>query len=148
MIARQEFECDRCGACCRALLIEADWLDAQREPALLTLQDWTPVQLQGLRDGDQCVVLWADDGCPFLTTDQGGGRFDCSIYPTRPNGCVSCEAGGPKCQQARLARKLPILNDRNGLPPDTSRWQEEYGDWYGVDFIDELIGDMADATIS
>lgn len=113
----RSYDCDRCGACCKGLLIvEITELDVHREPRLkgaaspcratagmVTLDD----------DGEPCAPLepgWEAGGilachapCPLLGPDDL-----CSIYPSRPNCCVAFEAGSELCQEAR---------DHSGLPP-------------------------------
>ena len=99
--------CDRCGACCGGVLIvEAEYLDALREPRLLKADaSGRRVELSVLDDAH--VVLLAcgrDHPCRF----RGADRL-CAIYPTRPNACVAFEAGSEQCQEARAAFGLPPL---------------------------------------
>jgi Fe-S-cluster containining protein len=121
--ALQTFTCDRCGACCKSLIVEAVWLDCVREPRLLKL---SKLSLNDLRDETRCVLL--HDGqrqcCPFLDTPDNGSCC-CAIYPTRPNVCVACEPGGPSCQQARLLVELSVLRDVDGSPPDVGGWSDD-----------------------
>ena len=101
-----QFECDRCSACCQGtLIVEAYYLDALREPAILH------ADLGGLRltkdelsDETRCILLAAGQSCRFLSAD---GL--CTIYPTRPNNCVGMEAGDEQCQEARSQVGLPPL---------------------------------------
>ena len=112
------FACDFCGACCRSLIIEADYVDAMREPRLYEIA--ADIDHAKFRAGQRCIVLWSTEthACPFLApaSDQPGQHL-CGIYATRPQCCVAVEAGDAKCQQARELRKLPILCDRDGNPP-------------------------------
>lgn len=101
------YECDKCGACCRHLLVEVDALDVLREPRLLDAQQGLkrmslPLLLE---DEDRCLII-AGPGqpCQFLGTDN-----HCQIYPTRPNICVGALAGEESCQQARREAGLPPL---------------------------------------
>ena len=97
------YECDRCGACCKQLIVEIDELDLVREPRLIPL-----AQAFRVPDG---MELRADDGgsqrpCPVLGPDNR-----CTIYPTRPNCCVAFRAGSEQCQMARGMAGLPPLEE-------------------------------------
>ncbi len=92
------YECDSCGLCCRKLIVEAETLDVLREPRIAAECK--------LLDGKGTIPLidaaWMlapqdsdNHACTFLCENR------CSIYPTRPNVCVSFEAGSAKCQQLR-----------------------------------------------
>lgn len=87
-------KCKQCGACCRYWIIEADWLDAIREPRLLGADCTHAVSWP------KCIVLAAGQNfpCRFLGSDNR-----CTIYPTRPNVCVGFEPGGEQCLEARRA---------------------------------------------
>lgn len=108
------YDCDRCGLCCRHLLVEATSLDVMREPRIdvecpLPVKIRLPVLeatwlLGSYKDGRQ-------GECPFLATENL-----CSIYPTRPNACVAFMAGSPKCQQLRTDHGLPLLAARPAKP--------------------------------
>jgi Fe-S-cluster containining protein len=99
--------CDRCGACCNGtLIVEAENLDALREPRLLDA-DVSDRRLGLSVLDDAHVVLLAcgrDHPCRFLGADNV-----CGIYPTRPNACVAFEAGSEQCREARAAVGLPPL---------------------------------------
>lgn len=101
-----KYECDRCGACCGGtLIVEAYYLDAIREPRLLDADVCgRSTTMDELSDETRCIVLAANDACRFLVAD---GR--CGIYPTRPNVCVSMEAGDEQCREARGQFGLPPL---------------------------------------
>lgn len=94
------YECDQCGACCKGtLIIEADYLDARREPRLLDLQIGPYRVTQCELEEEEKVALLAcgrDRPCRCLGRDNR-----CTIYPTRPNACVAFEAGSRQCQGAR-----------------------------------------------
>ena len=101
------FECDKCGACCKGMLIvEADDLDVLREPRLINgdpeccgksvEQIVSEIQQQG-----KIVLLACGTPCSFLGTDNR-----CSIYPTRPNACVAMQAGDEQCQEQDGAREV------------------------------------------
>jgi Fe-S-cluster containining protein len=100
------YECDRCGACCKALIVEADVIDVLREPRILECQmNSLPTLKQLIEEPEmRSVVLSTGKGCHFLQPDNM-----CSIYPTRPSCCVGVLAGDAKCQQARSASDLPPL---------------------------------------
>lgn len=104
------YECDQCGACCKRLLVEADELDAMREPKLLQADPHYAllpiVDAMGkLQDEFRCLLIAAGPGrpCMFLADNK------CSIYPTRPNVCVAMQAGDEQCQMAREDEGLPPL---------------------------------------
>jgi len=100
------YECDRCGACCERLTIQVEPLDALREPRIATAGK--------LLDGNGTIALedarWSlnDPGrqhaCVFLGADKA-----CEIYASRPNLCVSAQAGGESCRKAREWAGLPAL---------------------------------------
>lgn len=106
------YDCDRCGACCRHLIVEADLLDLLREPRL---SDADPQfcgraiddVLAELRDEFKVVIPTQAHGCAFLGNDN-----TCAIYPTRPNACVGLQAGDDQCQEARQAAGLRALKPR------------------------------------
>ena len=93
------------------LIVEADYIDAQREPRLYEIFTGDRGKL---RTGEHVVMLYDLDKrqCPFLNE-----ACHCSIYHTRPNECVSVEPGDAKCQQARHMKGLPLLRDINGNEP-------------------------------
>jgi Fe-S-cluster containining protein len=109
------YECDRCGACCRHLLLDGSEEDAIREPRIAALPQ--------LRDPDgiayslqpDCEASYTSDGhynghpCHFLGCDNL-----CTIYSTRPSMCAAFEAGGDKCQSARETAGLPPLEPVHG----------------------------------
>ena len=99
------YECDKCGACCEgSLLVEADWVDAVREPRLLAADaNLRALSLGDLQEG-RIVLLTGNRPCPFL-----GDECMCSIYPTRRQDCVAFEAGSDQCQEARQHSGLPLL---------------------------------------
>jgi len=101
------FECDRCGACCKHLILEADHFDVLREPRI--------AERGTLCDGHGKLPLadavWSlnapaakNRACVFLGTDNL-----CGIYPTRPSMCVIHQAGSSRCQSARKMDGLPPL---------------------------------------
>jgi len=87
-------KCQRCGACCRTLLVECDYDDCVREPRLLK-PSTNPhgLSLADLEGGEKCIKLWR---CRFLGPDNL-----CTIYATRPQECRDFEPGNPKCLEAR-----------------------------------------------
>jgi Fe-S-cluster containining protein len=139
-VKRQTFHCDRCGACCSKLIVEADWLDCVREPRILALSQ---LSLDDLRDDSRCVLLWdrVQEHCPFLSKSDDAS-CSCAIYPTRPNGCVACEPGGPKCQQARLLARLLVLRDVEDQPPDVDVWADD------CEFDPEWLQEMSAEVIA
>lgn len=127
------FECDKCGACCRTLIVEAFFYDCDREPRIYQIDGIT--DRAKFREDERCIILHDQKtrACPFLED----ATNHCSIYPTRPVACVMVEAGDAKCQQARKMKGLPMLRDRNGNEP-TQAMLEESAEEYLLD-IDELL---------
>lgn len=112
------FNCDKCGACCEHLILEAQHVDALREPRIIA---------EGkLFDGhgkiDLADAVWNLNssgermGCVFLGADK-----TCGIYSTRPEMCVSVQAGGRQCQMARGMANLPPLIATAGEPTIENR---------------------------
>lgn len=103
------FECDRCGACCEQLIIEAELSDAIREPRIAKECDL----LDGrgrlpLADAKFSIACGKSAPCPFASRD-AAGLHTCGIYPTRPHECVVFQAGSEKCQRSRREVGLPEL---------------------------------------
>ena len=103
--------CDRCGACCKNLLVEASDLDVLREPHLASadIGEWTKEMcyqtlMAELEQGEVLVIASGGQACKFLR--QSG---TCAIHPTKPNVCVAMQAGDEQCQEARQAEDLPPL---------------------------------------
>lgn len=99
----ESYECDQCGACCQGhLIVEVYDIDVMREPSLATAAIGRPTWqtyeqlMSDLEQEGRCVVIAGSRPCKFLTES-----FKCAIYPTRPNVCVSMNAGSDQCQQAR-----------------------------------------------
>lgn len=100
-------ECRRCGACCRRLIVEAGPVDVLREPRI--------AQECPVLDGNGTVKhpghwSWsiAAGGmrrCPFFGVNLVGDAT-CSIYPSRPEDCVSMLPGGGQCAEARREEGL------------------------------------------
>jgi Fe-S-cluster containining protein len=110
------YVCDRCGACCRHLIVEADLIDYLREPRLVELDPSYAGKsheeiFHRLDDTGRVIHIACGTArpCGFLNPDQ-----TCGIYPTRPNDCVGMLAGDEQCQFARQAAGLPPL-----LPVET-----------------------------
>lgn len=104
----ENYECDKCGACCRKLIVEIDHIDVVREPRLLpvvTLLDGHG-SIKFDSEWEKQYHLACADPCPMLGVDNL-----CSIYPTRPNVCIAMEAGSDQCQEAREAAGLEPLKE-------------------------------------
>lgn len=100
------YECDDCGACCRAKLIDVFEEDILREPRVR--EEMSPLREPGL-DGEIGYLNCTGAGaCSFLS-DQNR----CTIYPTRPAVCVLFPAGGEQCQEVRQAAGLPPLEPKS-----------------------------------
>ncbi len=90
--------CKRCGACCRRSIIEIHHLDIVREPRLLEVAE--------LLDGNgriQYASDWEKEyslpmPCAFLVDNK------CSIYPTRPNVCVTFDPDGDEKDKCEMYR--------------------------------------------
>lgn len=132
----EDFECDRCGECCRQLLVEAYWIDAEREPKLYQISNH-PVTRPQMREGST-ILLWDQETreCPFLKYENTDHTC-CEIHDTRPTCCVAVEAGDAKCQQARLQAGRELLADRNGNTP-TEEMMRDSCEEYELDF-DEVF---------
>lgn len=119
----ENFQCDNCGACCKTLIVEASYLDVQREPRLY---DIFLGDREMLRQGLHAVHLYDRETrqCPFLDES-----CKCSIYDTRPNECVAVEAGDAKCQQARHMAGLPLLKDMDGNEPSIKLLEQSCEDY-------------------
>lgn len=126
------FTCDRCGACCQSLIVEAHYHDVQREPRLYEAKP--DIDRVKLRDGQSAIMLYSlvTCACPFLDTGK-----NCSIYATRPVECVMVEAGDAKCQQARLLKDIPPLRDKDGNLPNMEVLRASCDD-YGLEIEDVL----------
>jgi len=108
----ERYDCDQCGACCKGtLIVEADWYDLEREPAIKDADPrYRDESLENAReqlaDGMRVILMacGTDRPCSMLGEDNR-----CRIYPTRPNNCVGMEAGDDQCQAAREQLSLPPL---------------------------------------
>jgi hypothetical protein len=114
----ENFECDKCGACCQHLLIEIEQLDLIREPRLIPMcrplrrdpddPDRDPIEVvPGFQDGAKL-----NRPCPMLGPDKL-----CQIYSSRPNICVGFMAGSLQCQVSRRSAGLPPLEPVAGSTP-------------------------------
>lgn len=99
-------DCDGCGLCCDKLIIEIQHIDVVREPKLLPI-----VRLQNpdrprnsLWENEYTLACGHRMPCGMLTDDK-----KCSIYPTRPNVCISFEVGSEQCTTLREDYGLPPL---------------------------------------
>ncbi len=113
------YVCDRCGLCCRHLLVEAYALDVLREPRI---EAECPLGKRhpDLDILDACWILSAVKPCPFLGLDNR-----CGIYATRPGTCVGFAAGSAQCQQLRREHGVPPLlpcsnEQRKSMDPMTA----------------------------
>jgi Fe-S-cluster containining protein len=105
-------ECDKCGACCRRLLVEVYDLDVLREPHLAAADisertrelSYDALMADLEQEGHCLVIAGGGHECKFLRGDN-----TCAIYPTRPNACVAMQAGDEQCQAARAQEDLPPL---------------------------------------
>jgi Fe-S-cluster containining protein len=117
------YTCDKCGACCRHLIIEIGPIDIAREPRFLALEpfrtdgfvpDFTEDEAEEyllvgpLVPGFEAGAMLAcgpEFPCMMLGQDNL-----CTIYPTRPNCCVAMRAGSDQCQMARVSAGLMPLH--------------------------------------
>ena len=111
----ERYECDLCGGCCRAMMVELTPIDLMREPKLQPLaRPCHKVVWENGPNGEQkevgkypalaMVTDGPDKACRFL-----GDENRCSIYPTRPGACVALLAGSEQCQKERTKLGLPAL---------------------------------------
>jgi len=96
--------------------VEAFEVDVLREPRIIAADPYYASRsieeaLRALQDESRCVLLAGGGPCMFLY-----GEGACSIYPTRPNGCVAMQAGDEQCQQVRAAEDLLPLEP---IDPDS-----------------------------
>lgn len=112
-------ECDKCGLCCKHLLVETDALDVLREPKINQV---APIQSRRkLSVLNGCwIIAGPGKPCSFLAKDN-----NCSIYNSRPLTCVSFQAGSPKCKELRKVHGLkPLQSVRK--PGVMAEIQEQY----------------------
>jgi len=86
--------CGNCGFCCKSLLIEITELDVVREPRLLEYAELLDGHGKIKYESNWDREYLLPSPCPFLIENK------CSIYPTRPNLCVSFDVGSEQCSQA------------------------------------------------
>jgi len=82
-------ECEKCGSCCKYLLLDATLEDAAREP-LIVLKANHKGSGYCLNSRDR-----KDLGCAFLD-----GNL-CGIYETRPDMCRDFKPGCTQCLESR-----------------------------------------------
>jgi Fe-S-cluster containining protein len=115
------YECDRCGACCREIIVEVQELDVVREPRLAAVAELMDgrgkVEFESHWERTYLLACGHTHPCPLLGPDNL-----CGVYPTRPNVCVAFEAGTDLCQQARGMAGL------SPLAPTCSEGAERRGD--------------------
>lgn len=114
-------DCQQCGSCCKGfLIVEAFYVDVLRCPAILEVERGkkgqpTLAEMEA-EEKDKCILLACglEHPCKLLRDNQ------CSVYPTRPNGCVYMQAGSSQCANARKLHGLPLLRrkrmKRNAVP--------------------------------
>jgi Fe-S-cluster containining protein len=112
-------KCQQCGACCEGLILDADWLDALREPKIVDRGK----KMDGNGTLDELATGWnltCGNPCPFLTpllwvnkagVCDGQPHRSCSIYRTRPNACLGMIPGGSQCDDCRRRAGLPPLEN-------------------------------------
>jgi uncharacterized protein len=113
-----EYECDKCGACCKGFVIEITATDILREPKLKDVA----ASFMGNNDDiwdirDKYLLATPYKPCPMLDVNNL-----CTIYNTRPNVCVHFKAGHNKCQDVRLQLGLPVLKAKN-LKDEKNKFQ-------------------------
>lgn len=92
------FDCQDCGACCRAAYHSVTITDgdvvADRHPSLMVVhENYTELR----REGDHCAAL-----------DSKDGRHGCTIYSDRPTCCRDFENAGTHCVTARRRLGLSL----------------------------------------
>ncbi len=98
-------ECQKCGACCRGLIIQIGELDLIREPRLRPVAELCDgngrIKFEDDMEKEYLLACGEKMPCPFLKDDN-----TCEIYPTRPNVCVAMEVGGEQCKRVRKQKGL------------------------------------------
>lgn len=102
-----EYDCTRCGACCRCFPIFASAADAAREPRIVREAREREAHLQTPEQAYQLFPLPFLEQCAFLQPDQL-----CQIYHTRPAVCRRFEAGSAQCIEAR--QRVGVANAEPG----------------------------------
>ena len=96
LAATDEYDCQRCGACCSHKwswpVLRRDRSDAAAIPAAMMREDYPLMKTTGGR----CIAL----------TGSVGVMTGCSIYADRPSACRSFKAGSPLCLEARKAKGI------------------------------------------
>jgi len=92
----EEYDCTKCGACCRCFPIFASALDAEKEPRIKSETRRLEPHLATKDKAYQLHPLPFQEQCAFLTSGQL-----CTIYQTRPDVCRRFAAGSPQCIEAR-----------------------------------------------
>jgi Fe-S-cluster containining protein len=106
------YKCDQCGLCCQAFIVEASHIDVVREPLIAEKCKRMDGKGDLKNPADWCWSICVGDTepCPFLKrSGKTSCRWRCKIYPTRPNECVSFQAGSRRCQGLREKAGLPLL---------------------------------------
>ena len=100
--------CQRCGACCRNLILEASEADAAREPRIAA----EAIRLRTMA-GEPDVFCLNRGNRPFSCMFLGGDN-ECTIYATRPRMCRQYPTGRP-CERQRGNEHAAMMAAVEGL---------------------------------
>lgn len=99
-------QCQKCGQCCKIMLLEIWGLDIDREPRLAE----HAVLFSGQEDEpDAYKAYHLPSPCPMLTSDN-----KCLIYATRPTMCVAFGKGESSGGDPDAERCLEIRENLKG----------------------------------
>ena len=107
-----EFDCQRCGACCAVFRVSFYWAEADDASGGTVPVAWTRQVSPQLRCMAGTEV--APVRCIALAGEIGQA-VGCRIYDQRSTTCRSVEPGDSQCRKARAA--MPLRMQRQGLLP-------------------------------
>jgi hypothetical protein len=102
-VSEPVYECDCCGACCRAFPILVTRADARREPRI-AVEAKRFDEPNGAGWAFQLFPLPFQESCVFLD-----GQDRCEIHDRRPDVCREFAAGSELCQEARRMHGMEEL---------------------------------------
>lgn len=88
------FDCQKCGACCRCLLVDIEEDEVQR-------LNKTLVSTRGFNFGGRLKRKRYDFGWGCIALKEKNGKFACSIYKKRPFVCEAFSKGSDFCIECR-----------------------------------------------
>lgn len=117
MPEQDAFDCERCGACCRAqppfgggVYVRVDAADVAR----LTTAEAARLVVAAPNGGRALRLVTDPRGEQVCAALEGrlGDRVSCAVYPRRPGVCRRLEAGSEECLLARAEAGLEDTSDR------------------------------------